>query len=290
MHVVEKQYERLSARKLADECRDFSLQPFLRSRRRVCDAARRRGGRDLGVPRRRDYFHLTRDLGIPRRVQQVLQRIEHRQVRFKSREPLRAATASNAATRAARAQAGEKLFDQRRLSGARFAGHRQQPPLTRCSAIESAYELRTLFRAADGMRGRRMVTLAHRDDPGVVDRGGNRSGNPQSARRGKVTLRIGKHASGIANGAQLLGHRVSRCRSFRGLLGQRSPDHAVHRYQGGEPVSGGGCSWSVAWRISRTVRPANAGRPESISNKMAPAANRSLRASTASPFTCSGAM
>ena len=58
----------------------------------------------------------------------------------------------------------------------------------------------------------------------------------------------------------------------------------------GEPVSAGGCSWSVACRISTIVRPPNAGRPASISNRMAPAANRSLRASTASPVTCSGAM
>ncbi len=58
----------------------------------------------------------------------------------------------------------------------------------------------------------------------------------------------------------------------------------------GEPVSAGGCSCCVACRTSTIVRPLNAGRPASISKRIAPAAKRSLRLSTASPVTCSGAM
>ena len=41
---------------------------------------------------------------------------------------------------------------------------------------------------------------------------------------------------------------------------------------------------------STIERPPNAGRPASISNRMAPTANKSVRASTASPLACSGAM
>ena len=58
----------------------------------------------------------------------------------------------------------------------------------------------------------------------------------------------------------------------------------------GEPVSAGGCSYSVACRTSTMVRPLKAGRPASISKRIAPAAKRSLRASTLPPVTCSGAM
>jgi len=58
----------------------------------------------------------------------------------------------------------------------------------------------------------------------------------------------------------------------------------------GEPVSAGGCSCSVAFRISMMLRPLNAGRPASISNMIAPAAKMSLRASIGSPVICSGAM
>lgn len=58
----------------------------------------------------------------------------------------------------------------------------------------------------------------------------------------------------------------------------------------GDPMSAGGCSYFVACSTSTTVRPVNAGRPASISNRIAPAANRSVRASTASPAACSGAM
>lgn len=57
-----------------------------------------------------------------------------------------------------------------------------------------------------------------------------------------------------------------------------------------EPVRAGGCTYTVACRISTTVRPTNAGRPASISNSTAPAANKSVRAPTASPRACSGAM
>jgi hypothetical protein len=58
----------------------------------------------------------------------------------------------------------------------------------------------------------------------------------------------------------------------------------------GEPVRAGGSAWSVACRTSTNVRPVNAGRPASISNRMAPAAKRSHLESTASAVTCSGAM
>ena len=57
-----------------------------------------------------------------------------------------------------------------------------------------------------------------------------------------------------------------------------------------EPASAGGCSVSVALSTAVTVRPVNAGRPASMWNRIAPAANRSVRASTVSPVICSGAM
>ena len=51
----------------------------------------------------------------------------------------------------------------------------------------------------------------------------------------------------------------------------------------GEPVSAGGCSCTVACRTSTIVAPPKAGRPASISNRIAPAEKRSERASTGRP-------
>ena len=58
----------------------------------------------------------------------------------------------------------------------------------------------------------------------------------------------------------------------------------------GVPVSAGGCSWSVACNTATTVRPPNARRPASSSNRIAPAAKRSHRLSTTPLVSCSGAM
>ena len=86
-----------------------------------------------------------------------------------------------------------------------------------------------------------------------------------------------------ADAAQLVGHRRRPTPAGRGPLGQRPANHAIDRGDGRRPGERRRLLVQVACRISTTVRPANAGRPASISNRMAPAANRSLRASTGSP-------
>ena len=94
-----------------------------------------------------------------------------------------------------------------------------------------------------------------------------------------------------ANGAQLLGHRVGRRRPLRraawpargGSRGRPRPRPASRS----APAAA-----RAAWRAGsrRRCGRRTPGGPASISNRIAPAANRSLRASTASPVTCSGAM
>ena len=57
-----------------------------------------------------------------------------------------------------------------------------------------------------------------------------------------------------------------------------------------DPLSAGGDPCRTACAISPNVSPGNAGRPVSISNKMAATEKRSDRASSFSPRTCSGDM
>ena len=72
---------------------------------------------------------------------------------------------------------------------------------------------------------------------------------------------------------QLLGHDLRGGVPLRGSLGQRAADHPSTAATVGEPLSAGGCSDIVACSTSPTVRPPKAGRPASISNRIAPAAN-----------------
>ena len=70
------------------------------------------------------------------------------------------------------------------------------------------------------------------------------SGSGRRTRNGSTTSRVSARARAArlvavdaANGAQLLGHRLGRCRPLRGPLGQRAADDAVdrrHRRRAGE--------------------------------------------------------
>ena len=107
--------------------------------------------------------------------------------------------------------------------------------------------------------------------------------------RERVRQRRRVVAVDAANGAQLLGHRVGRRRPVGGPLGQRAADHAVH---GGDRRRAGErrrllVAASRAGPRRRCGR-RTPGGPASISNRIAPAANRSLRASTGSPVDLLG--
>ena len=54
------------------------------------------------------------------------------------------------------------------------------------------------------------------------------------------------------------------------------------------PVRTGGASYITAWASAGSVAPANGGRPASISKATTAAENRSVRASTGAPASCSG--
>ncbi len=123
------------------------------------------------------------------------------------------------------------------------------------------------------------------------------SGSGRSTRNGSTTSRVSACATAAV--LSLSTPRAARSSSvMTSADGGRSAGRLANALRmtrstaatAGEPVSAGGCSYSVACMTSATVRPPNAGRPESISKRMAPAANKSLRASTASPVSCSGAM
>ena len=65
------------------------------------------------------------------------------------------------------------------------------------------------------------------------------SGSGRSTRNGRTTRRVSACASArrgaavhAADGAKLLGHGLGRRGPFRGPLGQRAADHAVHRRDG----------------------------------------------------------
>ena len=123
------------------------------------------------------------------------------------------------------------------------------------------------------------------------------SGSGRSTRKGRTTMRVSARAS-----AGVSSPRTPRTARSSSAIASAEAGRSAGRLASarritrstaataGDPVSAGGCSWSVACRISTAFRPVNAGRPASISNRIAPAAKRSLRASRASPVTCSGAM
>ena len=123
------------------------------------------------------------------------------------------------------------------------------------------------------------------------------SGSGRSTRNGSTTMRVSACASARVPSLSVL--RTPRSssaiasadagRSAGRLARARRMTRSTAATEG-EPERAGGCSDSVAWRTSPTVFPVNAGRPASISNRIAPVAKRSPRASTGSPMICSGAM
>ena len=93
MQIFEKQYERLDPRDLSQQRAQFALHPLLRRALHiVADLLRRRAlgreRRDLHEPDRRNLPHHPVE-GIGRAaVQQIVERFEDRQIRFRAREPL----------------------------------------------------------------------------------------------------------------------------------------------------------------------------------------------------------
>jgi len=118
---------------------------------------------------------------------------------------------------------------------------------------------------------------------------GARSGSTTSRVRGRATAAASvPEARRAARRSSLICPAVEY-RSF-GAFARALRTTRSMAAMAGEPVRAGGCSYSVACSTSTAVLPAKAGRPASISKRMAPTAKRSVRPSTASPRTCSGAM
>ena len=112
------------------------------------------------------------------------------------------------------------------------------------------------------------------------------SGSGRRIRNGSTTRRVRARASaGVSLPSTLLVPRSSSAIASAeegrsaGFLARAFRITRSAAATAGEPTRAGGCSWSVACRISTTLAPANAGRPASISNRIAPVANRSVRGS-----------
>ena len=123
------------------------------------------------------------------------------------------------------------------------------------------------------------------------------SGSGRKTRKGSTTTRVSARAIARGSWPSRLRTAFSSFAMAWADTGRPSGFFASARRMtrstaatAGEPARAGGCSVSVALTTAITVRPPNAGRPASISNKMAPTANRSERASTGSPVISSGAM
>ena len=195
------------------------------------------------------------------RPQQVVERLEKRQVRFAAGQPLRAASTRHA--RVARlADRREELVDQRRLAEAGLARHRDQAagPVTRL--LEGAQQLRPSRASRPTMR------------PGCARR------RRQTARR--TSRRCRRPRSREATSAVAGRSRGSFCRhsstSWSSAGGTSRPSR-----DGGTGASlvmlcstaSGDGAWNGCW-------------PVSSSYSRMPSAKTSLAVVTASPRACSG--
>ena len=113
------------------------------------------------------------------------------------------------------------------------------------------------------------------------------SGSGRKTRKGRTTTRVSARAIARGSWPSRLRTAFSSFAMAWAETGRPSGFFASARRMtrstaatAGEPARAGGCSVSVALTTASTVRPPNAGRPASISNRMAPTAKRSERAST----------
>ncbi len=123
------------------------------------------------------------------------------------------------------------------------------------------------------------------------------SGSARRTRKGRTTSRVSGLATEAAPPAAPEATASSSARKSAAEAGRSSGRLASARRRArssattaGSPLRAGGCSCRVAESTSTTVLPRKAGRPDTASYRMAAVENRSVRASTAWPSTCSGAM
>ena len=83
--------------------------------------------RDLHVPGRRDGLDQRVHRAPRRLVQQVVERLEHGQIRFGAGEPLRTAAAHHERTLGQLCELRQEVLDEDRLADSWLAHHRQDP-------------------------------------------------------------------------------------------------------------------------------------------------------------------
>ena len=251
LQVVEKEDERTQPGRFLQQGAELALHPFLRQRGRFLAHARDRvvaafRMRNLNVPTRRDGLD-QRVHRAPRRrsmipppagisMEQVVERLEKRQIGLRARQPLGAAAANGERALGLQRDLRQKIVHEVRLANPRLAQNGQHPAVAvphlfvgmahpfalRLAAHGSAFDDR---RASERVDPTRLTRREHRET--LFDFAGGRA-------QGSVLLEHAMH--------QALERRRNRridTRQGKGLVEQNRGNHGGRRQSDEGPVSCG---------------------------------------------------